>query len=234
MLSHAAARFRLLLADLLSPLGMLCLGCGRPVHGQLLCPTCCMYLQRRRLPDAAAEQVQGGIRMRSVWRYSSVPRTLVLALKFDPVQAASLPLIQGMAEAARQMKLKKHTLITWVPMPEQRADERCIDHGRVLAEGIAAALALQARPTMRRVNQHHSRPQHTLTTQERLTNVAHDFEALGPLDGPVLLVDDVLTTGSTVQACARCLLAAGAKQVDVVTALRAREPRRAHRAGLWR
>lgn len=225
MLSRAVAYLRLLMTDLLSPLGVLCLGCHRPSHGQLLCPICRKLIQQQRLPDAMAEQVQSGIRMRSAWRYSGVPRKLVLALKFKPVQAASLPLIQGMAEEARRLHPKKHTIVTWVPMPEQRADERCIDHGQVLAEGIAAALALQARPTMRRVKQHHSRPQHTLTTRERMTNVAHDFVALGPLDGPVLLVDDVLTTGATVQACARCLLDAGAEQVDVVTALRARDIR---------
>ena len=127
-----------------------------------------------------------------------------------------------MAEAAAQLKLRPDTLVTWVAMPRDRLRERGIDHARVLAEGVAGALGLRAAPTLERVRHHASRPQHQLSAELREQNVRRDFRARGPLHGPVLLIDDVLTTGATARACTECLLRAGATRVDVLTALGSR------------
>ena len=67
-------------------------------------------------------------------------------------------------------------------------------------------------------------PQTGLGRQQRLTNIRGAFTVQCPqkLDGKkVLLIDDVYTTGATVNECARVLLKAGAKFVDVLTVARA-------------
>lgn len=212
----------LLLSELLAPQGVLCLCCGRPARGQLLCAACVRGLDECRLPREQALRRWNDTRMLSVWAYREQARALVIALKFSPVRAAAVPLVRGMAEAAAQLKLRPDTLVTWVAMPRDRLRERGIDHARVLAEGVAGALGLRAAPTLERVRHHASRPQHQLSAELREQNVRRDFRARGPLHGPVLLIDDVLTTGATARACTECLLRAGATRVDVLTALGSR------------
>ena len=65
------------------------------------------------------------------------------------------------------------------------------------------------------------RRQRGLTLAERRRNVAGAFTSLRGIVGPVVLVDDVYTTGATVSAAAASLRAAGASRVDVVAFARA-------------
>ncbi|MGE4506122.1 MAG: ComF family protein, partial [Desulfovibrionaceae bacterium] len=69
----------------------------------------------------------------------------------------------------------------------------------------------------------HTRPQSTLPARERERNIAGAFRADPALVGGarVLLVDDVMTTGSTLKACARELRAAGAEGVEALVVARA-------------
>ncbi len=60
-----------------------------------------------------------------------------------------------------------------------------------------------------------------LSASERRENVAGAFSPRGRVRGRILLIDDVFTTGATASACARALLAAGARAVFVLTAARA-------------
>lgn len=60
----------------------------------------------------------------------------------------------------------------------------------------------------------------------RLRNLNGTFLCSEKLDCPVLLVDDVFTTGATSSTCAEALLAAGAQRVYVLTAARARGPQK--------
>jgi len=69
-----------------------------------------------------------------------------------------------------------------------------------------------------------TRPQVQLSADERRQNVARAFRVVRPprvYDRHVLLVDDVYTTGATVNECSRALLQAGAKTVDVLVLARA-------------
>lgn len=64
-------------------------------------------------------------------------------------------------------------------------------------------------------------PQVELAGSKRERNVKGAFSLAGdPADSSVLLVDDVFTTGATVDECARVLLKGGAKRVDVLTVAR--------------
>ena len=111
-----------------------------------------------------------------------------------------------------------------VPGDRRRLRRRGLDHALLLARAVAAALGRRAvvRCGLRRVRR--TRPQAGLSDQERRTNLAGAIAwRLGPLHGaPVVLVDDVLTTGATARACRAALAAAGAGRVVVAVAARAR------------
>ena len=112
------------------------------------------------------------------------------------------------------------TVVTWVPMPERRRRERCIDHGKVLAEAAAARLNLSCRPLLVRVNKS-DKAQASLGRKDREANLSGAFAAPGKITFPVLLVDDVLTTGTTARRCAEALRKSGAGDITFLAFTRA-------------
>ena len=109
--------------------------------------------------------------------------------------------------------------VTWVPLSRRRLAERGFDQARALAEAVGAASSLSTVPLLERTVD--LPPQARRSGAERRAAMAGAFRSVGPCPPRVLLVDDVLTTGATVGACARTLRAAGARHVTVLTAARA-------------
>jgi ComF family protein len=117
-------------------------------------------------------------------------------------------------------------LILSVPLHPQRLRQRGFNQSLLLARRISRMhsipldfTALQrSRPTQ---------PQTQLSGSERQKNIRGAFEVRRPAviaERHILLIDDVFTTGATVEECSRVLLKAGAKQVDVLTLTRALRP----------
>ncbi|MEW6515968.1 MAG: hypothetical protein AB1439_03565 [candidate division FCPU426 bacterium] len=94
----------------------------------------------------------------------------------------------------------------------------------VLAKKLAGLLAMRFTPCLRFCKT--IRPQHELSRTERLCNLRGSLAALDcARSGRWLLVDDVYTTGATVQECSRALKRAGASGVDVITLARREDGR---------
>lgn len=101
-----------------------------------------------------------------------------------------------------------------VPMPWPRLLWRGQNHAEFIAQSLAANLGIALEPRLLR-RHGWQRPQQGLSRKRRLQNLAGAFRADADLRGVhVGIVDDVLTTGATLQAAAWSLRAAGAQRVD--------------------
>lgn len=113
-----------------------------------------------------------------------------------------------------------------MPSPRWRRIRRGFNPARSIAEGVAKRLDLPIETSLLR--RRHSPPQTTVTPSARRRNVSRVFRArkLPPrlVGRPLLLVDDVLTTGSTARAATRALLAAGTGPVSVLAFARGGTP----------
>lgn len=238
--------------DALYPQKWLCLCCGqRPSHGEYLCSACAEALEVSRLTmwicPACGAEVTGSRcaycedweteTARPAYPHSGVARKLVHCLKYDNLADAAHLLAPAMAENAARLSLPPETVVTWVAMPEKRRRERGIDHGRILAEAVAAEMGLVSRPLLVRTKKH-VHTQRGLHRAERLSNLRGVFACTEDIPSCVLLVDDVLTTGATAHVCASCLRTGGAQRVCVVTATQAQRkktkeqpPQRAEKEG---
>ncbi|MCX2727712.1 phosphoribosyltransferase family protein [Thermomicrobium sp. 4228-Ro] len=108
-----------------------------------------------------------------------------------------------------------------VPLHRTRLQERGFNQSALIARAIARTLALPMREELVRVKSTLS--QVGLTQADRIRNVSNAFRWIGsPLQGTVLLVDDVVTTGATISAAAEALESAGAQSVVVLALARAR------------
>lgn len=198
-----------------------CDSCGLPFEseaaagmddkGALLCLGCA----RRPPPYEKA---------RAVLRYDETCRHLVHRFKYGDATHAAAHLGALMARAAADLPLDG-ALVVPVPLHRWRLVRRMYNQAALLALVFARRLDLQVVPDLL-VRVRPTRTQVGLTRVERQENlkdaiVVHPARAAGVVGRTVVLVDDVMTTGSTLSECARVLLSAGAARVFVVTLARA-------------
>jgi ComF family protein len=105
-----------------------------------------------------------------------------------------------------------------------RRRERGFDQAEELARGVGRLLQLDVARCLRR--EQRTAAQHALGRSARARNVGHAF-GIAPRSRPVagawvILVDDVMTTGATLNGCAAALRAAGARAVSALTLARER------------
>lgn len=221
-----------LLREALWPSRVICLCCGRPSRGGYLCAACEEALEKLRVPEPVCRLCghalernrcgfcggKGAFTMRAAWIYDGAARDLVHVLKFDAVADAARIMADAMADTARKLLLPPDTVVTWPTMPERRKLQRGIDHGALLAAAVGERLSLPVERLLTRSDSLALETQVGMGREERRMRLKGAFTCEKRMSGPVLLVDDVLTTASTATACAECLLAAGATRVTVVTA----------------
>ena len=206
------------LLDLLFP--PKCPFCGKLLeNGQaLLCPDC-----QRELP-----WTQGKIGERKgefftlctapLW-YRERVRDSHHRYKFSGVRAYARVYAVLMAQCVAERLTGGFDRITWVPISPWRRYRRGYDQAQLLARHLGAQLHVPCRRLLRKIR--NTRPQSSLQGEsQRRANVMGAYvvcrgeEIAGRR---ILLVDDVITTGSTLSECARMLRMAGAAEVVCVT-----------------
>jgi ComF family protein len=163
----------------------------------------------------------------AAWSYGGVARGLVVALKYGRVVSASRPLARGLAGALLARGIPGD-LVVPVPASARRRRERGFDQAEEIARRVARALGIGL-AIRGLVRVRHTPPQAGLSRSARRRALRGAFRArTRSVEGRcVILVDDVLTTGSTVRASSLALRRAGALAVTAAVACRTEDPDRA-------
>jgi predicted amidophosphoribosyltransferase len=146
-----------------------------------------------------------------------------MKLKFGRLRSVSDGLAPWMLLALARsppgfLKSGEVPILTWVPLGRARLRSRGYDQAEALARSVARLAGWPVRPLLERVVE--TGPQARLQGVERRRALRGAFRARERVPERVVLVDDVLTSGATAAECARVLLAAGAREVGVLTAAR--------------
>lgn len=168
-------------------------------------------------------------RARAAVRFDEISRALVHALKYGDRLDLAPMMGRWISRAGRELLAEADALVP-VPLHWRRQWARRFNQSAMLAAAIsaesgvpiAAGALKRTKPTAQQVG---------LSRSERASNVQGAFKV--PDDGRavvarrrLVLVDDVLTSGATVEGCARALLRAGAANVDVLVFARVADPAR--------
>ena len=160
---------------------------------------------------------------RAAVRYEDIAREAVHALKFGGRRALATPLGDLLAEIPpHQLPGDPPHLVIPVPLHRRRERDRGFNQALLLARRLGMAWGIPVRSDVL-VRTIPTPPQTELTATARRANVRGAFTLRRPelVSGRhVVLVDDILTTGSTVSACARRLRDGGARTIGVLTVAR--------------
>jgi ComF family protein len=239
--SRAAAPFRAFFGRALDiALPTLCPACREPVGGNGLCAPCWSklsliappYCERLGIPFAydpgpgvlsmqAITDPPAYHRARAAVRYDDIARTLVHALKYGDRLDLAPTMGRWMARAGRELLADADALIP-VPLHWRRLWARRFNQSALLAKAVAqeSGVGVKVADTaLKRVRA--TAQQVGLSQAERAQNVQGAFRVPAECKAEVagrrlVLIDDVLTSGATSDACARALLRAGAQSVDLL------------------
>lgn len=217
--------------DLLFPIR--CAGCG--AEGAVWCEACARQLMRLQEPLCpncglglgrlrfcpSCRQRSPSLPVRSYARYTGRLVSALLHLKYRPDERLARQMASWLAEVVRASGWEP-SVVAPVPLGRRRKRRRGFNQARLLSEQLARQLQSTHRAgRLRRVEE--TRSQVGLTPRERWNNVTRAFYAAPEsfAGERVLLVDDLMTTGATLSACAEAVRAAGAQRVWGVTVGRA-------------
>lgn len=159
----------------------------------------------------------------AIGEYEGSLRDIIHALKYEGRRSIAPPLGALMRSAGADL-LRGADVVVPVPLHPRRERSRGFNQ----ADDLARALGVPVRPLLRR--NRYTTSQIELPKDERHRNVRDAFALSDKPKGlspqVVVLVDDVSTTGATLEACASVLKAAGAKEVRALTAARVASARR--------
>ncbi len=223
-----------LIVDIVFP--CFCVNCGKWVRSvdYHICPGCRSYIK----PAEKSCSVCGGLLdpggciicgTRKVYTAGNVPvyeysgsvKKLLHGLKFRSLKGAYMNFVPEMTRAAFGLP-QVPELVTFVPMSRRKQAARGYNQSRLIAQAIGRELGI---PCIRVLRERAGyRSQRGLGRVDRYINVIDRYKAcnINKFTGrTILLVDDVFTTGSTINECSRQLLLCGAAAVYSVTAARA-------------
>lgn len=213
-----------------------CVGCDAPlVSGErLICTTCWYHLPdthtHKDKHNSSARQLWGRVRLEAVascWYFRDASRVkrIIHHLKYRgrPEIGTAIGVRYGTV-LADTVPFNQADIIVPVPLHPKKLRTRGYNQSAFFARGLARSMKL---PVVEHcIIRHRATESQTHKNRyERYENMRKTFEANDAdaiADRHVLLVDDVLTTGATLEACASALLENGAARVSAVTIAKAR------------
>ena len=192
-----------------------CAKCSEPFTGAITETFACANCEHRALHFEAAV---------ATFRSRGVVRKVIHEFKYGQQRHLRYPIASWLAEALEDTRLRgrRFDLVIPVPLHSARERERGFNQALLLAETLCRAASLPLWDSLERIRYTTTQTAHDRS--ERMENLRGAFRLRKNRDvrgSRVLLIDDILTTGSTLSECARVLTDAGAFSVHAATAARA-------------
>ena len=195
--------------------GLICSTCEK-VSSRLVAPFCAVC--RQVLPEQTLScsncQKPEGIGVFGFGLFDLYNRELLHRFKYYGDRPTGDFLGQGLGNLVASSK-NQHSWDAVVPVPLHwtRKWSRGFNQSSILAEAVSKTLGAPVLAALRRVKR--TRDQTKLSRQKRLENVRGAFRVVKDVQGKkLLLLDDVTTTGATLEECRRVLIAAGAAEIS--------------------
>lgn len=202
-----------------------CLGCAKPIDALnefRVCSHCAASIKNNAMPPFELEETS--VRAYSACLYEGQLKKLVHNFKYQGKTVLSKMFAKLMIDYIKKEDpaiLDGIDLITYVPLHKIRLREREFNQSLLLANAVSKEFGLSLKKTLDKIRA--TKYQNELLKKERLINLKGAFMICDKADivnHDILLIDDVMTTGATLNECAKTLLDKGAKNVTCFTLAR--------------
>ena len=190
------------------------------IEEKQFCPECKVELENSQLHNCSAYLNK----VYALGVFDENFQALIHQFKYKGKISVGKRLGQRLAEELRRQNLSDFIYLIPVPLHPARKRERGFNQSEILCEALARDLNLQfPQNILSRIK--NTKDQTKLSIEERKQNVAGAFQVNDKQkilhDKKIILVDDVITTGATLNECARVLKQAGAKEILGITIAKA-------------
>lgn len=197
-----------------------CRGCGK--KGKPLCNECF-----KKIPPLNVSSIRGKepiIKIFSYTSYSGLAKKIITDFKFKGIKSLAEPLAQMAIEVLpKPLRPPGNTLLLPIPLHHLRYKERRFNQSELIAKQISEQTSIPVcnNSIIRTGN---TSFMHKLTTKQRRKNIKGAFKAVQPellKDKTIIIIDDIFTTGATVEEFAKVIKETGAAQIYALTPARA-------------
>lgn len=228
------------IAELFAPTNIRCIGCGRDTFDELgFCPDCMKDVvfnngktcKRCGVGIDGAEEYCGNCafdkiyfdRAYSVFSYEGAVQKAILDMKFGNLGLYAKVFAKYLVFLAEKNNLN-YDLVTFAPMSKKSKRRRRYNQAQLLAKYFCDILSKDALLVEAVVKVKETEAQEKLSKTDRKTNLVGAYRINADVKGKrVLVIDDVKTTGATLNECAKVLKRAGATDVIAITVASRRE-----------
>lgn len=228
------SRIRIGITELLAPTDIRCLGCGRDIFDEVgFCPDCAkdvvfnngktckrcgvaIYGEEDYCGNCAFDKIYFD-KAYSVFSYEGAVQKAILEMKFGNLATYAKVFAKYLVFLAEKHNLT-YDVVTFAPMSKKSKRKRRYNQAQLLAKYFCDILGKEQLLAETVVKVKDTVPQEKLSKTERKTNLIGAYKACADVKGKrVLVIDDVKTTGATLNECAKVLKRAGATEVIAIT-----------------
>lgn len=194
---------------------ILCVSCAHDVFVSI--ESACAFCDRPTAHQAVCKTCQKQSPLTHIWvagEYDGMIARLIQRFKFQSLRAATVPLAAGMASVLPV--LEPDTIIVAVPTAPRRIRIRGYDQTALLADELAQLTGLKHRNLLQRNHNLRQLGTQRHQRQQQAKNAFTPLPSQQCADARILLVDDVITTGATINAAAKVLQKAGASEINAI------------------
>lgn len=188
-----------------------CYFCGNSKYSLRMCPKC---YDKMEFMDVNANRIINGVDIYCAGVYTKELQKLIRGVKYHRQKVLAYYQAKFMYEYFLKLGLDKDFLVIPTPMYEKRIKKRKYNHMDLVCEEFSKLSGFECCfDLIKRVKD--TKPQYKLSRKERLVNLSEAFEVNKTLlsNKPILLMDDICTTGSTFEEMIKTLKASGASGI---------------------
>lgn len=190
-----------------------CLFCGKYVKAKMpVCKLCKRDVLERRNFTIKINKVNKFFSCYTLAEYEKYLRFCILRYKFRHKTSYARKFSWALCEKMLDGEFSNYDMITYVPLSENRLKTRGYNQAEILARKISENIEVELVGTLSKIKE--NRVQASLSREERIKNVKGVYKTIYDVRGKnIIIVDDILTTGATLNECAKMLYQSGAKNV---------------------
>ncbi|WP_176759032.1 ComF family protein [Alkaliphilus peptidifermentans] len=212
--------------EIIYPEGITCVICKKSIYKEKysLCKDCyskIAFLDTGIWIQTSAIREAIPIRIFSVVKYNNASKKIIYRLKYNQETFMARMMAEMMMDYILKAGIMFNCIVA-VPLHKKREKERGFNQAYLLAKYLSKGCNIPCiKNNLIRIRD--TKVMHHLSRQSRQKNVEEAFYILDPVEfanKEILLIDDIVTTGATVEACCKILIEAGASSVKVLTLAR--------------